>query len=121
MGRTRIELSGRLVKPPMLGATPSGRAVLRLSVDCGEEPEHLLLDVVLVNETARDLARMLSAGEQVRVVGALKALRRSPAAVAARERVEVIAVEVAPEYPGRAPRRSGFGGGEADSVTKRIR
>jgi single-stranded DNA-binding protein len=94
MGRTRIELSGRLVKPPMLAVTPTGRAVLRLSVDCGEEPEHLLLDIVLVDETARDLARGLSVGEQIRATGTLKALRRGNDAVAARQQVEVIASEV---------------------------
>ncbi len=57
MALIRIELSGRVVKPPKVGLTPSGRAVLRLSVDCGEDPEHLLIEVVLVDNAARDLAR----------------------------------------------------------------
>jgi Single-strand binding protein family len=102
MGRTRVELIGKLVKPPILGATPSGRAVLRLSVDCGEAPERLLLDVVLIDECGRDLARILNAGDHVRAVGALRALRRTTAAVSARQQFEVVALEVIPEQPGNA-------------------
>ncbi len=96
MGLTRIELSGTVVKPPMLAVTPSGRAVLRLSVDCGEEPEALLLDVVVVDQGARDLARSLSKGQRIRAVGSLKALRRG-ALGGSRQEIEVIASEIVPQ------------------------
>lgn len=96
MGLTRIELSGTVVKPPMLGATPNGKAVLRLTVDCGEEPGHLVLDVVMVDESARDLARQVQAGQQIRAAGTLKAIGRGGPVNASRRQIEVIACEIAP-------------------------
>jgi single-stranded DNA-binding protein len=113
MGLTRIELSGRLVKPPLLGVTPRGRAVLRLSLDCGEEREPLLLEVVVTDETARDLARALTIGQRVRATGSLKAVRRGTPAGSGNQQLEVVASEVYPE------RFSGTSGAEVDSTASR--
>jgi Single-strand binding protein family len=110
----RIELSGRVVKPPKIGVTPSGRAVLRLSVDCGDDPEHLLLEVVLVDNAARDLARMLGAGRRMRAAGTLRAVWRGPLGAAGRQQMEVIASEIVPEQVG------GKSGSEADLSRKLI-
>ena len=114
MALIRIELSGRVVKPPTIGATPSGRDVLRLSVDCGEDPEHLLLEVVLVDKAARDLARTLGAGRRIRAAGTLKAVWRDPLGTAGRQQIEVVASEIIPEQVG------GGSGNEADLLTKLI-
>ncbi len=104
MGLTRIELRGRLLKAPILGVTPSGRAVLRLSVDCGEEHSPLLLEVVLMDEAARDLARSLNAGQWIAAVGSLKAVRRGALGSPGHQQLEVVASEV---HPGQF--ESGFG------------
>jgi hypothetical protein len=101
MGLTRIELSGRLLKAPVLGTTPSGRAVLRLNVDCGEEHSPLLLEIVVTDEAARDLARSLRAGQWIGAVGSLKAVRRGALGGFGHQQLEVVASEVHPE--------SGFG------------
>lgn len=97
MGRTRIEFSGRLIRPPTLGVTPSGRAVLRLSVDCGEERDTLLLEIVVMDGAARDLARTLSAGQRIRAAGSLKAVRRGSLAGPGYQQLKVLASEVHPE------------------------
>jgi hypothetical protein len=97
MGLTRIELIGTVVKPPRLGATPSGRAVLRLSVDAGEGPEHLLLELVFVNEAARDLARRLIVGRRIRASGTLRPVRRSAIEIAGRQQIEVVVGEISIE------------------------
>ncbi len=99
MARTRIELSGMVVKPPMLAVTPGGRAVLRLTVDCGEEPEHLLLDVVMVDGATHELARVIGAGQRIRASGVLRAQRRATAGIS-RQQIEVVASEIATERPG---------------------
>ncbi len=91
MGQTRIELNGRLARPPILSVTPSGRPVPRLVVDCGVDPDPLLLDVVLVDEAARELARDLAAGQKIRATGTLRAVRRAMAS----PRIEVMAHAVA--------------------------
>jgi Single-strand binding protein family len=100
MALTRIELSGRLLKPPVLGATPSGRAILRLSLDCGEEPELLPLEVIVMDEPARDLSRILRAGQRVSAVGSLRAVGRVAAGGRGRQQIEVIASEVRCGQPG---------------------
>ncbi|MGO9060553.1 MAG: single-stranded DNA-binding protein [Candidatus Binataceae bacterium] len=97
MGRTRIELSGRLIRPPLLAVTPSGRAVLRLSLDCGEEREPLLLEMVVMDEAARDLARTLNAGQRIRAAGSLKAVRRGTVIGSGYQQLEVLASEIYPE------------------------
>jgi primosomal replication protein N len=97
MALTRIELSGMLVKPPLLSVTPGGRNILRLSVDCGQRPEQLVLDVVVMDDAARDLARTLAIGRHVRAVGSLKAVRRRSPASSGHLQIEVIASEVGPE------------------------
>jgi hypothetical protein len=96
MGRTRLELSGIVVKQPMLGVTPGGRAVLRVGVDCGEAPDHLLLDVVLVDEAARELARVLKPGRHIRAAGKLMASGRKNLVGAGRHQVQVIADRLLP-------------------------
>jgi len=101
MGLTRIELRGRLLKAPILGVTPSGRAVLRLSVDCSEEHSPLSLEVVLMDEAARDLARSLSAGQWIAAVGSLKAVRRGTLGGSGPQHLEVVATEV---HPGQLER-----------------
>lgn len=100
MELTRIELTGKVVKPPMLAVTPSGRAVLRLSVDCGEQPESLLLEVVVIDETARDLARTIGTGQWIRAAGTLKALRRGALGAGSRQQIEVIASEIVVDQSG---------------------
>jgi hypothetical protein len=102
MALTRIELNGKLIKPPRLGATPSGRAVLRLSLDCGEADEPLPLDVVVMDQEATDLARALSAGQRIWAAGSLRAVRRGTLAGAG-HRIEVIANQVRPEQFGDQP------------------
>ena len=96
MGQTRIELCGRLLKAPVLGVTPSGRAVLRLSVDCGEEHSPLLLEVVVMDGAARDLVRSLSAGQWISAVGSLTAVRRGSVGGTGHQQLEVVASEVHP-------------------------
>ena len=100
-----------MVKPPNIGVTPSGRAVLRLSVDCGEDPEHLLLEVVLVDNAARDLARSLGAGRRIRAAGTLRAVWKGTLRAAGRQQMEVIASEIVPEQV------SGESGNEADTLS----
>lgn len=97
MGLTRIELSGRLLKPPMLAVMPSGRALLRLSLDCGEEHAPLMLEVVVMDEAARDLARTLSAGQLICAAGSLRAVRHGTRAGLGCQQLEVLATEVHPE------------------------
>ena len=110
----RIELRGKVVRPPQIGVTPSGREVLRLGVDCGQDSEHLLLEVVLASNAARDLARRLSVGRQIRAAGTLKAVRRGHLGAAGRQQMEVVASEIVPEQVG------GESGNEADLSTKFI-
>jgi primosomal replication protein N len=104
MAPTRIELSGTLVKPPLLSVTPGGRDILHLSVDCGQRPEELVLQVVVTDDPARDLARTLAVGRHVRAVGSLKAVRRRSPATPGHPQFEVIASEV-----GAEPADGGFG------------
>lgn len=100
MAPTRIELGGTLVKPPRLGSTPGGRAVLRLSVDCGEGAESLPLEVVVTDQEAHRLARELGVGQRIWATGSLRAVRRGSPAGAARIQIEVMANVVALERPG---------------------
>jgi single-stranded DNA-binding protein len=97
MAPTSIELSGRVLDPPGIGVTPNGRDVLRLSVDCGEAPERLVLEVVMVDGAARDLARSLTAGRRIRASGKLRARSREVLGGAGRQQIEVIANEIVPE------------------------
>jgi primosomal replication protein N len=97
MAPTRIELSGTLVKPPRLGSTPSGRAVLRLSLDCGEVGEPMPLEVVVTDHEAQQLARSLAAGQRIWATGSLKAVQRGSLAGASRIQIEVMASAVAPQ------------------------
>ena len=94
MGLTRIELSGRLLKAPILGMTPSGRALLRLSVDCGEEHGPLVLEVLVMGDAARDLARALSVGQWISAVGSVRAVRHGALGSGRHQQLQVVATEV---------------------------
>jgi primosomal replication protein N len=94
MGLTRIELSGRLLKAPIMGVTPSGRGLLRLSVDCGEEHAPLMLEVLVMGDAARELARSLSAGQWISAVGSLRAVRRGALGGPGHQQLQVVAAEV---------------------------
>ena len=120
MALIRIELSGTVVKPPKLGVTPSGRDVLRLSVDCGQVPEHLLLEVVLIDNAARHLARTLGAGRQIRAAGTLRAVRRGSLGAAVRQQIEVIASEIVPEQVSGEPGPVNESTNEVNLLTKLI-
>jgi len=92
-----------LVKPPHLGSTPSGRAVLRLSLDCGEAGEPLPMDVVITDDEAHRLAHELGTGQRICATGSLKAVRRGSLAGATHVQIEVIASTVGPERLDRGP------------------
>jgi len=71
----RIELWGRILGEPELRTTPAGTAVLRITVEGGNDG-NLNLVVVMSGEEARRLHSGLQAGSEVRVTGFLKAVRR---------------------------------------------
>ena len=68
----RIELCGRVLNQPELRTAPGGMALLRFAVECGAEGEELRLEVVMIGEQARDAARGLRAGQEIKVVGRLR-------------------------------------------------
>jgi hypothetical protein len=88
--------------------------VLRLTVDCGDEPQRLLLEVVMADSTARGLARTLSAGQRIRASGTLKAVGRGAVGAVGRQQIEVVASEIVPERMGGESR------GAADLLNKLI-
>jgi len=93
----RIELCGRLKSQPELRTAPGGAALLRIAVECGGEGEELRLEVVMVGEPAREAARGLRAGQEIRVTGRLRSVARAIGAGALRARqVEVLANEIKP-------------------------
>jgi len=94
VGRNRIELWGELSHQPELRSTPSGKPVLRLRVDCGEQGEELEVDVVMTGESARELGATLKAGYQVRVAGALRAVWSNSRSGIRERQIEVVASEV---------------------------
>ncbi len=94
MGSNRIELWGALSHQPELRSTPSGKPVLRLRVDCGEQGEELEVDVVMTGESARELGVTLKAGYQVRVAGALRAVWCNSRSGIRERQIEVVASEV---------------------------
>jgi primosomal replication protein N len=73
MVAVRVELCGRLIKPPALRVTPAGVAVAHLIVDCGERPGELAMAVVFTGEEARTLAATFKDGQAVNVRGVLHA------------------------------------------------
>lgn len=91
----RVELCGRLLKPPVLRVTPAGAAIAHLSVDCGERPGELAMAVVLTGEEARTLAASLKDGQPVNVRGVLRVLGGTNREGGVRTaRLEVLAHEV---------------------------
>ncbi|MGD0076376.1 MAG: single-stranded DNA-binding protein [Candidatus Binataceae bacterium] len=94
VGRNRIELWGEISRQPDIRSTPSGKPLLRLTVDCGETGEGLEMEVVLSGETGRELGASLKTGHQVRVVGALRAIWRDSRSGIRERQLEVVASEV---------------------------
>lgn len=91
----KVELCGRLLKPPVLRVTPAGVTVAHLMVDCGERPGELAMAVVLTGEEARTLAATLKDGQAVNVRGVLRVLAGTNREVGVRtSRLEVLAREV---------------------------
>jgi len=81
-----------VLNQPELRTAPGGMAVLRFAVECGAEAEELRLEVVMIGEQARDAARGLRAGQQIRVAGRLRPAART---IGARTRqIEVLADEI---------------------------
>jgi single-stranded DNA-binding protein len=74
---TRIELTGRLIRKPVMRVTPAGTATLSLELDCSENHEALVLKVVRVGAEAAELARQLRQGSRVRATGKLRLGRAS--------------------------------------------
>jgi primosomal replication protein N len=73
----RIELEGRLLKPPELRITPAGTPVLRFTVDCGAPGEELRLGIVMTGESALAAKPLLEPGREVKVIGRLIGPRRA--------------------------------------------
>jgi single-stranded DNA-binding protein len=73
----RIELEGRLLAQPEIRLTPAGTPVLRCTVECGAPGEELVLGIVLIGEPALAAKQLLAPGRQVRVIGRMRALKRS--------------------------------------------
>ncbi len=96
MGRNRIELWGAVTEQPELRSTPSGRPLLRLRVDCGESGDGFQFEVVMAGESARALGSSLKAGQQVRVTGSLRSIRRSSSGGLEQRQLEDVASEIAP-------------------------
>jgi single-stranded DNA-binding protein len=76
VGRNRVELWGRIVGKPELRVTPAGTPVLRMMIDCAEQPGELGLTVVMTGEGASAAGAGLESGTPVNVIGSLRALRR---------------------------------------------
>lgn len=96
MGRSKVELWGRVLRQPELRATPSGRQVLRLAVDCGSAGSELRLEVVLRGESAPELAQALRAGQQIHVTGSLCAAPVQTKSGIRHSRLEVAAFAIVP-------------------------
>jgi hypothetical protein len=72
---------------------------MRIAVDCGTEGEPLRLEVLMVGEAARETAVRLRIGQELRVVGSLRAVGPMPPRAArsggAGQEVQVVASEIA--------------------------
>lgn len=101
MGRSKIELWGRVLRQPELRATPTGRQVLRLAVDCGSAGSEVRLEVVMSGERAPELALALKAGQQIHVTGSLRTAAVRTKSGIRESRLEVVASTIAPlDQPG---------------------
>jgi len=94
VGRNRIELWGELSDQPELRSTPSGKALLRLKVDCGEPGEELELEVVMAGDSGRELGASLKSGQQVWVAGSLRAVWSNSRSGIRERQLEVMASRV---------------------------
>lgn len=54
--------------------TPAGSRTLRLQIDCGDDGDHLILQVVMAGDDTAELARSLRVGQRVRATGTLRTL-----------------------------------------------
>lgn len=94
MAGNRIELWGRLAKAAELRITPAGSAVLRMAIRCGVPGDNdLMLKVVLMGESARQLAARIRPGDELRASGVVRSLTGN----AGRSGIEVVADSVEPE------------------------
>jgi primosomal replication protein N len=75
VSRNRIELVGKVVFAPEVRTTPTGTAVVRIEVDCGEGRESLRLGVVMAGQGAREVGARIGAGAAVKVTGTLRSVR----------------------------------------------
>lgn len=74
----RIELEGRVVGQLELRVTPAGTPLLRLRIDCGDQPGELVMAVLMAGREARILAAQLKANSMVRLAGVLRVQKESP-------------------------------------------
>jgi primosomal replication protein N len=93
VSRSRIELVGIVASAPEVRTTPTGTAVLRVEVNCGEGREILRLGVVMAGGKAREIGARIAAGATVKVMGTLRAVRGRVWSSAA-SGVEVLASEI---------------------------
>jgi primosomal replication protein N len=99
----RIELWGSVAESPQLRTTPAGTTVLRLTVDCGEQPGELVLPVMMVGAKANAFGASLTHGSKVIVRGALQAALRRGRSGIAQSTLEILAGEIVPaEEPSAA-------------------
>jgi hypothetical protein len=81
-----------VLNQPELRTAPGGMAWLRFAVECGAAGEEIRLEVVMIGEQARDAARGLRAGQEIKVAGRLRPVART---IGARTRqIEVLANEI---------------------------
>lgn len=76
---------------PEFRTTPAGTAVLRMTVQCADQPGALELPVVLIGEKAEPMRTSLRNGVMVKVDGTLKPIRRRLKSGIFEEGFEVIA------------------------------
>lgn len=82
---------------PELRITPAGTAILRIMVDCAERKGELVLPVVITGEQAVQLKSRLKSGNEVRVEGTLKPVRRKLASAMVETALEVMARSISPD------------------------
>jgi primosomal replication protein N len=83
-----------VLNQPELRTAPGGMALLRFAVECGGEGEELRIEVVMIGEQAREAARGLRAGQQIKVAGRLRPV--APAIGTRTRQIEVLANEIKP-------------------------
>ncbi len=97
MATNKVELRGQLLGDPELRITPAGTAILRVTVDCAERKGDLALAVVITGEDAVRLKSQLKRGNEVRVEGTLKPVRRRLPSGMVEVALEVMAKSISPD------------------------